>query len=346
MDLREKTVAMLPSQAIRLFSGPYVAGDSMEAAIEKSRRLLSDKISATIDVLGEEASNEQDVEQYVAIYERLIDTISADSDFAASSDATRPSVSLKPSSFIVASRDERGRLHEPSGVVWARGSAAIDALVKRAADKKVRVTVDMEDHQWTEFTLDLHAELFGRYGQSVGTVIQSRLFRTPDDVEKLPDGCRIRLCIGIYDEPASIALREYPAMKDLMIPLSKTMFDKGIFVEFATHDIPLIHRFMKEVIVPGQIGPDRFETQTLLGVPRQRLIQSLVTGDYFTRFPGGNGSTAALRQGIVHRMYVPFAEQWDKAIAYCRRRLVHSPNLFWTGFVNAPRVLYHSIFSK
>ncbi len=346
MDLREKTVAMLPSQAIRLFSGPYVAGDSMEAAIERSRELLHQNVSATIDVLGEEATNDRDVAEYIAIYERLIDAVSGDSEFAATAEPSRPSVSLKPSSFIVAPRDPQGMLKEPSGIDWAKGSAAMDALAQRATEKHVRVTVDMENYQWTDFTLELYAELFGRYGSNVGTVIQSRLFRTEDDVAKLPDGCRIRLCIGIYDEAESIALRDYPAMKAKMIPLAQTMFDKGIFVEFATHDIPLIHRFMKEVVVPRQITPDKFETQTLLGVPRQTLIHRLVTGEYFERFPGGNGSTAALREGIVHRMYVPFAEHWDKAIAYCRRRLAHSPNLFWTGFVNAPRVLYHSIFSK
>jgi proline dehydrogenase len=346
MDLREKTVSLLPNQAIRLFSGPYVAGDSMAAALEKSRHLMPQKIATTIDVLGEEAASERDVEEYVAIYEQLIDAISTDAEFSSCPEPTRPSISLKPSSFIVAPHDEQGTIREPSGIDWARGAAAIGALAERGAAKEVRVTVDMEDHQWTDFTLELYAELFGRYGRNIGTVIQSRLFRTPDDVERLPDGCRIRLCIGIYDEPASMALRDMRAIKDLMIPLARTMFDKGIFVEFATHDIPLIHRFMKEVIVPGQIGPDRFETQTLLGVPRQRLINRLVTGDYFGRFPGGNGSAAALRQGIVHRLYVPFAQHWDKAIAYCRRRLVHSPNLFWTGFVNAPRVLYHSIFDK
>lgn len=346
MDLREKTVSMLPNQAIRLFSGPYVAGDSMEAAIEKSRSLMQQKITATIDLLGEESASIQDIDEYIAIYERLIDAVSTDAEFSSNPEPFRPSISLKPSSFIVAPHDASGMLREPSGVDWARGAATINMLVACAKAKDVRVTVDMENHQWTDFTLELYAELFGRHGTNVGTVIQSRLFRTPDDVQKLPDGCRIRLCIGIYDEPGSIALRDMQAMKDLMIPLARTMFDKGIFVEFATHDIPLIHRFMKEVIVPGQIGPDRFETQTLLGVPRQKLIQRLVTGEYFERFPGGNGSAPALRQGIVHRMYVPFAENWDKAIAYCRRRLVHSPNLFWTGFVNAPRVLYHSFFSK
>jgi proline dehydrogenase len=346
MDLREKTVSLLPKQAIRLFSGPYVAGDSMLAALEKAHALLAQRIASTIDVLGEEATSANDIEEYTGIYNRVINAISNDARLATEPESRRPSISLKPSSFIIAARDDDGMVCEPSGVDWARGAQVIDAIVAHAVANDVRVTVDMENHQWTDFTLNLYSDLFGKYGRVVGTVLQSRLHRTANDVEKLPDGCRIRLCIGIYDEPSAISLQDIPTMKERMIPLARRMFEKDVFVEFATHDVPLIHRFMKEIIVPGGITPDRFETQTLLGVPRQRLIAKLVSGDYFARVPVGNGSTASLRQGIVHRMYVPFAEHWDKAIAYCRRRLIHSPNLFWTGFVNAPRVLYHSIFEK
>jgi proline dehydrogenase len=346
MDLRERTVTLLPNTAIRLFSSPYVAGDSLEAAMQRTRRLAQRRIASTIDVLGEEAASEDDIDEYTAIYERVLDAISSDTAFTTEPESRRPSISLKPSSFVVAARDDQGMVREPSGVDWARGAAAIGAIAAHAAAKSVRLTIDMENHQWTDFTLNLHADLYEQYGRWVGTALQSRLFRTAEDVEKLPDGCRIRLCIGIYDEPSAIAIQDIPSMKDRMIPLARRMFEKDIVVEFATHDVPLIHRFMKEIIVPEQIGAHRFETQTLLGVPRQRLVSRLVSGDYFARYPVGNGSTASLRKGTVHRLYVPFAEHWDKAIAYCRRRLMHSPNLFWTGFVNAPRVLYHSLFNK
>jgi len=346
MDLRETTVTMLPKPAIRLFSGPYVAGDSMQAAFDKAEQLAKQRIASTIDVLGEDAASFEDISQYVRIYETLIERLSGDAAFVALPEKLRPSVSLKPSSFVIAPKDDKGMVCEPGRVDWSGCAATIDRIAQLASTRQIRLTVDMENHQWTDFTLSLHTDLFRKFGQWVGTVLQSRLFRTADDVEKLPDGCRVRLCVGIYDEPGEIALQGLSEMKAVMIPLARRLLEKNVYLEFATHDIPLLHRFMNEIVVQGRIGADRFETQTLLGVPRQRLIEQFVSGDYFARVPGGNGATASLREGIVHRLYVPFAEDWDKAIAYCRRRLKHSPNLFWTGFVNAPRVLYHSLFHK
>jgi proline dehydrogenase len=346
MDLRETTVTMLPKPAIRLFSGPYVAGDSMQAAFNKAIELSRQRIASTIDVLGEDAASLEDISQYVRIYETLIEHLSSDGALTAIPERLRPSISLKPSSFMIAPKDGDGMVREPARMDWAACTATIDRIAQLASAKKVRLTVDMENHQWTDGTLALYAELFKKHGLWIGTVLQSRLFRTPEDLEKLPNGCRVRLCIGIYDEPPSIALQSIPQMKAAMIPMAKRLLEKNVYLEFATHDVPLINRFLNEIVVQGHVDPGTFETQTLLGVPRQRLIERLVSGEYFAQVPGGNGTTAALRNGIVHRMYVPFAEDWDKAIAYCRRRLKHSPNLFWTGFVNAPRVLYRSFFHK
>lgn len=337
---------MMPKTAIKLFSGPYVAGDSLQAAIDRASDFSRMKVASTIDVLGEDAASQHDIEEYVSLYERVIDAVRTNASFAALPESLRPSVSLKPSSFVIAPKDENGMIVDAGRIDWDHCEAMLETVVAYGVAAGLRMTIDMENHQWTDFTLGVYDRLFRIYGRMVGTVLQSRLFRTKEDVERLPDGCRIRLCIGIYDEPETIALRSYPEMKSRMIPLARRMFEKDVFVEFATHEVSLVNRFMSEIIVPLQIRPDQFETQTLLGVPRQKLIMQLVTGEYFANIPGGNGETAALRNGTVHRLYLPFAEHWDKAIAYCRRRLVHSPNLFWTGFVNAPRVLYHSFFDK
>ncbi|GAB4321210.1 MAG: proline dehydrogenase family protein [Candidatus Zixiibacteriota bacterium] len=346
MDMREAAVTVMPKAAIRLFSGPYVAGDSLEAAIAKAKELSDQKIASTVDVLGEDAASTQDISEYIALYERLIDALTSNESFRKLPEPLRPSVSLKPSSFVIAPKDDDGMIIDPSRVDWQSCEAALETVVDYGAAQGVRMTIDMENHQWTDFTLDVYRQLFKKHRATVGTVLQSRLFRTKDDVEQLPDGSRIRLCIGIYNEPETIAVQDMNEMKNRMIPLARRMFEKNIYVEFATHEIWLINRFFSELVVPLQITPDRFETQTLLGVPRQKLIRQLVTGKYFANMPGVNGNAAALNQGIIHRLYVPFAEDWNKAIAYCRRRLMHSPNLFWTGFVNAPRVLYHSIFSR
>lgn len=343
MNLRERFVELLPKQAIRIFAGPYVAGDSLEAALARTRELADVGVASTIDVLGEDVANPHDIDAYTALYIRLAESIAADAWLGRLSDAIRPSISLKPSMFVVAPRDDDGHVLNAAAVKWQECEQTIGKVLDVATNLRIRVTVDMEDHQWTDATLAMYKRLFSTYGQLVGTVLQSRLNRTAKDIEDLPDGCRIRLCIGIYAEPETIATRDFAEMKSRMIPMAKRLLEKHVFLEFATHDLPLINRFVTEVVVPMRLTPDRFETQTLMGVPRQNLIAQLTSGEYFGGF---NGSSEQLRKGIVHRLYVPFAEHWDQAIAYSRRRLRHSPNLFWTGFVNAPRVLYYSIFGK
>ncbi|MEW5701165.1 MAG: proline dehydrogenase family protein [Candidatus Zixiibacteriota bacterium] len=346
MNLRERTVELLPKQAIRLFAGPYVAGNSMEAALAKARELAHAGVAATVDVLGEDAASVGDIEHYIEIYTNLITAIANDARFSKLAERLRPSISLKPSSFAIAPKDQAGLVVNPAAVDWDGCATAVARVVGTAAAHHIRATIDMENHQWTDFTLALHRRLFAQHGRGVGTVLQSRLLRTAADVEALPDGCRIRLCIGIYDEPTNLAVTDVAEMKRRMLPLAQRLLAKGAFLEFATHDVPLIHRFVHEVVIPAGVGPGCFETQTLLGVPRQHLIHKLTTGDYFSGLNGAPGEAAALQNGIVHRLYVPFAEDWDKAIAYSRRRLRHCPSLFWTGFINAPRVLYYSLFSK
>lgn len=343
MNLRERFVELLPKQAIRIFAGPYVAGDSLDAALARARELANMGVAATIDVLGEDVASAHDIDTYTNLYIHLAEAIAADSRLGKLSKSLRPSISLKPSMFVVIAKDDKGSIRNPQAVKWDECERAIASVLAVSCPLNLRVTVDMEDHQLTDATLAIYKRLFARYGPLVGTVLQSRLHRTAQDIEQLPDGCRIRLCIGIYNEPATVATRDFPEMKARMLPMARRLFEKGIFLEFATHDLPLIQRFVSEVVVPMGIAPDRFETQTLMGVPRQHLIAQLTSGEYFQSY---NGSSEQLRRGIVHRMYVPFAEHWDQAIAYSRRRLRHSPNLFWTGFVNAPRVLYYSIFGK
>jgi|CXWL01.1.fsa_nt_gi proline dehydrogenase len=343
MNLRERFIELLPKQAIRIFSAPYVAGDSMESALAKTRQLANAGQAATIDVLGEDVERAADIEGYVAMYSRLTDALSRDARLVKLPDSLKPSISMKPSMFVIAPKDEHGIILSPDRVDWAACEASIGRAVAAAAQREIRVTIDMESHQWTDFTLRVYAELFRRHGRLVGTVLQSRLLRTARDVETVPESSRIRLCTGIYDEPAAIAFRRPGDIKSHMIPLARRLLERRVFLEFATHDLALIDRFFREVAFPMGLAADQFETQTLLGVPRQNLISGLTSGEYFSR---RNGASVQLQKGIVHRLYVPFAAHWDQAIAYCRRRLRHSPNLFWTGFVNAPRVLYYSLFRR
>jgi hypothetical protein len=146
----------------------------------------------------------------------------------------------------------------------------------------------------------------------VGTVLQSRLHRTEEDLERLPVGMRVRLVIGIYAEDESIALTDKPAMKERLLVYAARLLERGCRVEFATHDERTLERFLREV-APGHEAD--CEIQMLLGVPRRPFAKRMLAGEF--------GAT------VPFRLYVPFATSWDAATAYLRRRMRESPSMMW-----------------
>ena len=116
----------------------------------------------------------------------------------------------------------------------------------------------------------------------------------------------MRICIGIYKEPTTIAYQDKPAMKEKLFEYVQLLLDKGHYPEIATHDEPLIHRCLEYLDQRGA-PKDAYEFQMLLGVPRHAVQAQIVDA------------------GIVMRLYVPFAEEWKYAVAYCKRRLAANP---------------------
>jgi proline dehydrogenase len=238
---------------------------------------------------------------------------------------TRPTVSLKPSSFTLdplgPSRDGR-----PPGT--AQGSeAAIRELVVAARQRGVRLTIDMEDRHWTDWTLDLARRLHAEGHDHVGIVLQTRLHRTADDLKQLPRGMRVRLVIGIYVEPAGVATQDKPVMKERMLEAARGLLERGHYVEFGTHDVRYVRRFLAEIVAPLRVGPGAFEVQMLYGVPQGRFQDDLRAGRPPATSP------------VAVRLYVPFATSWTHALAYCRRRLQENPSMAMAVARNLARVV-------
>lgn len=286
---------LVPAPLVRLFAGPYVAGDSAELALETAARLRADGVYSTLDLLGEDVTSDEQVERNVEAYTGLIAALARDPRL--SEGPGRPSVSLKPSAFTPGER--------------ALAFRRIQPIAEAARAAALPLTIDMEDHRWTDDTLEAAIDLF-RAGFDVGTVLQSRLHRTEADLSRVPSGMRIRLVIGIYPEPESIATTDKREMKERLLRMARTLLERGVYVEFASHDELYVERFAREV---APIAPERCEVQLLLGVPRANLCRQLQGG--------------ALGPKLPVRLYVPFALGWDDATAYLRRRMAESPSMVW-----------------
>ncbi|MFO0980614.1 MAG: proline dehydrogenase family protein [Planctomycetota bacterium] len=296
----------IPAFLVRWFARPYVAGSSLEAGLLVAERLLESGVRTTLDLLAEGVRTEARVQENIRVYEQMIDGVAA--RFADAE--TRPTISLKPSSYTLDPLDAR------EGATANGSREAIAHLAEHAHERGVALTLDMEDRRWTDFTIDLANEMFAR-GYDFGTVLQARLHRTEHDLARIPPGMRVRMVIGIYREPAELALTEKPAMKQRLLAQAAALLQRGVHVELATHDEQCIERFLREVVPQSGVGCDRFEIQMLYGVPRARLIERILDGKLFR--DGGRAP--------VVRLYVPFATSWDQATAYCRRRLKANPSI-------------------
>ncbi|MHA1975832.1 MAG: proline dehydrogenase family protein [Candidatus Hodarchaeales archaeon] len=284
-------VNLFPSFLVKFFARAYVAGVGIDSGIKKARDLWEKhKITSTIDMLGEEVTNLEEVEKIVQIYTSLVEKLQ---------DETFPKhISLKPTSLgIDIDKD-----------LCLRN---LEQILKIAVEAKITVTLDMEDSNYTNATLELYKTLKPRY--EFGTVLQSRLFRTKDDILSLTGfNARVRMCIGVYNEDSSIAYTEKNEMKKKIVEFTGLLLDNGHQVDIATHDHKCIVNALKEVEDRG-LGKDNAEFQFLLGVPRQRIQNELIA------------------RGYTVRLYVPFTIEWKCAIAYLRRRLIENPSMIYLG---------------
>jgi proline dehydrogenase len=164
----------------------------------------------------------------------------------------------------------------------------------------------MEDRHFTDVTLRMFRAIRDEF-DNFGIVLQSRLFRTSNDIKTLhAKRCKVRICIGIYREPAEVALQEKPDMKEKLFEQVQLLLEQGHYPEIATHDEPLIRRCIAYLDGKG-VAKDAYEFQMLLGVPRAELQQEIV------------------KRGQIMRLYVPFAEDWKYAVHYLKRRLAANP---------------------
>lgn len=285
MDLKNFIINLAPTPLVKLFASPYVAGDSIEAPIDTARKLWEQRrVCSTIDLLGEELESDEEILYTVDVYDRLINALGRQ-DYV--------TLSLKSSQL----GSHRGTEH---------CKEVIEGIVTRAEQQNINVTLDMEDHTFTDMTLDIFRAIKKDH-PTFGTVLQSRLFRTDDDIKSLKGlNARIRICIGIYNEPKEMALQSKPEMKKKLLHQVEILFKEGHYPEIATHDETVIREAL-DIAERLNMKKDQYEIQMLMGVPKQVLQDELV------------------QNGILVRLYVPFAEKWKYATAYCKRRLAANP---------------------
>lgn len=234
----------MPESVVWLFSKKYIAGKTLQSAVDTVIELNSKGIHATLDVLGESIKTKEEAIEAKRKALEVFDAIVKNKLLA--------NLSIKPTQMGLAIDKELAYKQ-------------ILELVKRANEINNFVRIDMEDSPYTDLTFDVYKRIYEEYG-NVGVVLQAYLKRTYNDTILLNKlGTNYRICKGIYIEPATIAYKDKRAIRDNFMKCLELMLKNGNYVGIATHDKYLIDKSY-ELIKALNIPKDMFEFQMLLGV--------------------------------------------------------------------------------
>jgi proline dehydrogenase len=260
----------VPRPLVQKLSERYIAGPELRDARETVRRINAEGKMATIDVLGEEITTEEEAAAIVRAYQDVF------------ADIERCELDSNVSVKLTALGLNLG--HE-----IVRDNLRI--VVEDAASRGNFVRIDMEDSSTTDETLRLYRELREAGHDNVGVVLQAMLRRTIGDIEALAElKPNVRLCKGIYLEPPELAYQEFEAVRASFVRALVALLDAGCYVGIATHDEWLLHEGRRLVADRG-LDREDYEFQMLLGV-RPGLGDELVV------------------EGHRLRIYVPFGRHW------------------------------------
>ncbi len=238
----------------------FVAGETLEQALDVSRRLNAEGITVTLDHLGESVNSLEEAASARDVYLHTLEAIHAG--------GIQGNVSLKLTQFGIDLSESECR-------------ANVERLAASAAEFGNFVRVDMESTEYTDRTLALVRDLYAKHG-STGVVIQAYLYRSKADAEDLcARRIRVRLCKGAYLEPAAVAFPNKADVDKNYIALMKLLLDRGVYPAIATHDEKMIEA-TKTYVAERKIARDAFEFQMLYGI-RRDLQRKLVAEGYRVR---------------------------------------------------------------
>ena len=181
------TLPLVPRALVKRVASRYVAGETLDDALATVRALAAEGAMATLDILGESVTRQEQTEATRDQYLRVIDAIASSGlDANISVKATAVGLAIDPALALRNCTD----------------------ICSRAAAHGMFVRLDMEDSPYTESTLRLALELKARF-PAVGVAIQAYLKRSLGDLDRLIAArMNVRICKGIYVEPRAIAWKD------------------------------------------------------------------------------------------------------------------------------------------
>jgi proline dehydrogenase len=252
------------------FARRFIAGETVEEAIDAARQIQANGLQVTLDYLGESVASipaaDAATRAYIAVMEKI-----------AASGIER-NLSLKLTQL---------------GLTIDRATCVdnLRRILDTGAAKDFFVRVDMENSPYTAVTLDVFETMWQQGYRNVGVVLQSYLPRSEEDAGRMNAlGGRVRLVKGAYNEPRDAAYQSKADVDASFVRIMRILLAEGTFPAIATHDPAMIEATRAFAAERG-IDSARYEFQMLYGIRRD--LQ--------------NGLK---REGFQVRVYVPFGREW------------------------------------
>ena len=272
---------------MRLGAARFVAGETLDQLVPVLRRLNEQGLLTNTTLLGEGIRSAEEAGAVVTAYREVLDRIDAE--------RLKTNVALKLT-HLGLTIDEQLAYEN------------VAALVEHAARRENFVRMDMEESHFVDATLRIYrrlrAEELREAGhENTGTVLQSYLYRTDDDLASLLDlRPNLRFVKGAYLEPPEAAYPDKADVDAAFVRLVERSLREGGFTAIATHDEKLIEHAIAFTEREG-VTRERFQFQMLYGV-RTQLQLDLV------------------RRGFGVLVATPFGPDWYR---YLMRRLAERP---------------------
>jgi proline dehydrogenase len=267
---------------MRLGAARFVAGETLDECVAVLRALNEQGLHANTTLLGEDVRDAAEARAVAVEYEAVLERLHAEE--------LRTNVALKLT-------------HLGLDIGPELAYENVRRVVERAAELENFIRIDMESSAAVNATLAIYRRLRDAGLENVGTVLQSYLFRSEEDLDSLlPLAPNLRFVKGAYLEPPEVA---YPDKADVDAAYAR-LIERSLrgdgYTAIATHDPRLIENAIAFAEREG-IARDRYEFQMLYGV-RPQLQLDLVG------------------RGFKVLVATPFGPQW---FPYLMRRLAERP---------------------
>jgi RHH-type proline utilization regulon transcriptional repressor/proline dehydrogenase/delta 1-pyrroline-5-carboxylate dehydrogenase len=317
--LGARTVVAATVRAIQLLGRQFVLGRTIDEARSEaaSQRKALPNLRFSYDMLGEGARTERDAERYLASYANAIARIAGGQ--RADSPMVADGISIKLSALF--SRYEEAQRER----VFAELQPRVWQLIEAAASANLNLTIDAEEVDRLELSLDLLDVLAGRIAaqfpqwQGFGLAVQAyqtRALAVVDEVARIArsHGLKfmVRLVKGAYwdgevKRAQELGLPGYPVfthkthtdLSYLACARALLQHHEVIYPQFATHNAGTIAAIVQ------MAGAAPFEMQRLHGMGEAVYREVMKDGR------------------IACRVYAPVGEHRD-LLAYLVRRLLEN----------------------